>query len=155
MGRSKVHRGNFLSDPGGGNTARQRTTIEDGRSLLTTDNWEFEISTLVFGSALPLSPKGANTLSGSSSFWQQFLNPKPATMYGGGEPTGLWTRSKCCEVDTLITCLLGVFWLDYADEVSAIVVDLGSHTCKAGYAGEDAPKAVFPSVSSLWTLCLQ
>ena len=33
-----------------------------------------------------------------------------------------------------------------SDEVSAIVVDLGSHTCKAGYAGEDAPKAVFPSV---------
>ncbi|KAI4324637.1 hypothetical protein MLD38_030106 [Melastoma candidum] len=32
------------------------------------------------------------------------------------------------------------------DEVSAIVVDLGSNTCKAGYAGEDAPKAVFPSV---------
>ncbi|KAL1216824.1 Actin-related protein 4A [Cardamine amara subsp. amara] len=32
------------------------------------------------------------------------------------------------------------------DEVSAIVVDLGSHTCKAGYAGEDAPKALFPSV---------
>ncbi|CAI9753581.1 unnamed protein product [Fraxinus pennsylvanica] len=32
------------------------------------------------------------------------------------------------------------------DEVSAVVVDLGSHTCKAGYAGEDAPKAVFPSV---------
>ncbi|XP_059641242.1 actin-related protein 4 isoform X1 [Cornus florida] len=32
------------------------------------------------------------------------------------------------------------------DEVSAIVIDLGSHTCKAGYAGEDAPKAVFRSV---------
>ncbi|VFQ86681.1 unnamed protein product [Cuscuta campestris] len=32
------------------------------------------------------------------------------------------------------------------DEVSAIVVDLGSITCKAGYAGEDAPKAVFPSI---------
>ncbi|XP_024441680.1 actin-related protein 4 isoform X2 [Populus trichocarpa] len=32
------------------------------------------------------------------------------------------------------------------DEVSAIVIDLGSHTCKVGYAGEDAPKAVFPSV---------
>ncbi|KAL9260217.1 Actin-related protein [Drosera capensis] len=32
------------------------------------------------------------------------------------------------------------------DEVSAIVIDLGSYTCKAGYAGEDAPKAVFPSV---------
>ena len=26
------------------------------------------------------------------------------------------------------------------------MIDLGSHTCKAGYAGEDAPKAVFPSV---------
>lgn len=34
----------------------------------------------------------------------------------------------------------------YGDEVAAIVLDLGSHTCKAGYAGEDAPKAVFPSV---------
>ncbi|OIW18835.1 hypothetical protein TanjilG_25278 [Lupinus angustifolius] len=33
------------------------------------------------------------------------------------------------------------------DEVSAMVLDLGSHTCKAGYAGEDAPKAVFPSVA--------
>ncbi|OAY63543.1 Actin-related protein 4 [Ananas comosus] len=32
------------------------------------------------------------------------------------------------------------------DEVSAIVLDLGSYSCKAGYAGEDAPKAVFPSV---------
>lgn len=32
------------------------------------------------------------------------------------------------------------------DEVSAIVIDLGSHTCKVGYAGEDAPMAVFPSV---------
>jgi len=32
------------------------------------------------------------------------------------------------------------------DEVAAIVLDLGSNTCKAGYAGEDAPKAVFPSV---------
>ncbi|KAF2574957.1 hypothetical protein F2Q70_00005101 [Brassica cretica] len=30
--------------------------------------------------------------------------------------------------------------------VSAIVVDLGLPTCKASYVGEDAPKAVFPSV---------
>ncbi|KAJ6687295.1 hypothetical protein OIU74_016054 [Salix koriyanagi] len=33
----------------------------------------------------------------------------------------------------------------WIDGVSAIVIDLDSHTCKAGYAGEDAPKAVFPS----------
>mmetsp|Transcript_34825 Transcript_34825/g.98733 ORF Transcript_34825/g.98733 Transcript_34825/m.98733 type:complete len:456 (-) Transcript_34825:223-1590(-) len=31
------------------------------------------------------------------------------------------------------------------DEVNAIVVDIGSCTTKAGYAGEDTPKAVFPS----------
>ncbi len=31
------------------------------------------------------------------------------------------------------------------DEVSAIVVDVGSDTTKAGYAGEDSPKMVFPS----------
>lgn len=36
-----------------------------------------------------------------------------------------------------------------ADEVSAIVVDVGYTSCKAGFAGEDNPKAVFPSV---WTL---
>uniref|UniRef100_A0ACD5XJ33 Uncharacterized protein n=1 Tax=Avena sativa TaxID=4498 RepID=A0ACD5XJ33_AVESA len=32
------------------------------------------------------------------------------------------------------------------DEVSAIVIDVGSHSCKAGYAGDDTPKSVFPSV---------
>ncbi|EEE68011.1 hypothetical protein OsJ_25972 [Oryza sativa Japonica Group] len=31
------------------------------------------------------------------------------------------------------------------DEVSAIVIDVGSYSCKAGYAGDDTPKAVFPS----------
>ena len=31
------------------------------------------------------------------------------------------------------------------DEVSALVVDLGSELTKAGYAGEDAPKVVMPS----------
>ena len=35
-----------------------------------------------------------------------------------------------------------------ADEVSAIVIDVGYTNCKAGFAGEDNPKAVFPSVRS-------
>ena len=35
-----------------------------------------------------------------------------------------------------------------ADEVNAIVIDVGSSTVKAGYAGDDAPKSYFPSVSS-------
>ena len=34
-----------------------------------------------------------------------------------------------------------------ADEVNALVLDIGSGTVKAGYAGEDTPKAYFPSVS--------
>ncbi|KAK9815677.1 hypothetical protein WJX72_007893 [[Myrmecia] bisecta] len=31
------------------------------------------------------------------------------------------------------------------DEVNAIVLDVGSSTVKGGYAGEDTPKAVYPS----------
>jgi actin-related protein len=32
------------------------------------------------------------------------------------------------------------------DDVSALVVDNGSGMCKAGFAGDDAPRAVFASV---------
>ena len=32
------------------------------------------------------------------------------------------------------------------DEVTALVVDNGSGMCKAGFAGDDAPRAVFPSI---------
>jgi actin-like protein 6A len=31
------------------------------------------------------------------------------------------------------------------DEVGAVVMDIGTHTTKAGFAGEDMPKAIFPS----------
>lgn len=34
---------------------------------------------------------------------------------------------------------------DIPDEVSAVVVDFGSHTTRAGYAGEDGPRIVTPS----------
>ena len=33
------------------------------------------------------------------------------------------------------------------DEVSALVMDVGTHSVKAGYAGQDTPNAVFSSVS--------
>src|SRR5690554_1195117 len=33
-----------------------------------------------------------------------------------------------------------------AEEVQAIVIDNGSGMCKAGFAGDDAPRAVFPSI---------
>ncbi|GFR43200.1 hypothetical protein Agub_g4238 [Astrephomene gubernaculifera] len=32
------------------------------------------------------------------------------------------------------------------DEVNALVLDLGTHAFKAGYSGDDTPKAVFPSM---------
>ena len=32
------------------------------------------------------------------------------------------------------------------DEVSAIILDNGSGMCKAGFAGEDAPRTIFPSL---------
>ena len=32
------------------------------------------------------------------------------------------------------------------DDVAALVVDNGSGMCKAGFAGDDAPRAVFPSL---------
>jgi len=32
------------------------------------------------------------------------------------------------------------------EEAAAIVIDNGSGLCKAGFAGDDAPRTVFPSV---------
>ena len=32
------------------------------------------------------------------------------------------------------------------EEMAALVVDNGSGMCKAGFAGDDAPRAVFPSI---------
>ena len=34
------------------------------------------------------------------------------------------------------------------EEVAALVVDNGSGMCKAGLAGDDAPRAVFPSIAA-------
>lgn len=46
------------------------------------------------------------------------------------------------------------------DEIAALVIDNGSGMCKAGFAGDDAPRAVFPSIVgrprhqvwSFWTM---
>ncbi|GCC31068.1 hypothetical protein chiPu_0009523 [Chiloscyllium punctatum] len=32
------------------------------------------------------------------------------------------------------------------EEIAALVVDNGSGMCKAGFAGDDSPRAVFPSI---------
>ena len=34
----------------------------------------------------------------------------------------------------------------FEDDVTVVVVDNGSGMCKAGFAGDDAPRAVFPSL---------
>ena len=33
-----------------------------------------------------------------------------------------------------------------SDDVTALVVDNGSGTCRVGFAGDDVPRAVFPSI---------
>jgi len=35
---------------------------------------------------------------------------------------------------------------DVSEEIQALVIDNGSGMCKAGFAGDDAPRAVFPSI---------
>lgn len=32
------------------------------------------------------------------------------------------------------------------DDITAVVIDTGSGTCKAGFAGDDAPRCVFPTM---------
>lgn len=34
----------------------------------------------------------------------------------------------------------------HGDDVPAIVIDNGSGLCKAGFSGDESPKAVFPSI---------
>jgi actin-related protein len=36
--------------------------------------------------------------------------------------------------------------MSFCDDVQALVIDNGSGMCKAGFAGDDAPRAVFPSI---------
>uniref|UniRef100_A0A8C8DQ83 Actin, beta 2 n=1 Tax=Oryzias sinensis TaxID=183150 RepID=A0A8C8DQ83_9TELE len=41
------------------------------------------------------------------------------------------------------------------DDISALVVDIGSGMCKAGFAGDFAPRAVFPSIPVAHGVCVQ
>lgn len=50
----------------------------------------------------------------------------------------------CCSGFNLLSILLCSSAMD--DEIAALVVDNGSGMCKAGFAGDDAPRAVFPSI---------
>ena len=48
-------------------------------------------------------------------------------------------------LSTLLSTTTSVLMSD-AEEIQALVVDNGSGMCKAGFAGDDAPRAVFPSI---------
>lgn len=50
----------------------------------------------------------------------------------------------CCNGFNLLSLFLCSSAMD--DEIAALVVDNGSGMCKAGFAGDDAPRAVFPSI---------
>lgn len=66
-------------------------------------------------------------------------------MFGGGEDrrqpacTRLHTSQAPAHTSRSLRSLC-------ADEVGALVLDLGTQFSKAGYAGEDTPKAVFHTV---------
>lgn len=36
--------------------------------------------------------------------------------------------------------------ISFIDEVGAVVIDVGSYSCKVGYAGEDSPRSEIPTV---------
>ncbi|CAF1761391.1 unnamed protein product, partial [Brassica napus] len=87
----------------------------------------------------------ARTAQDPSDTWNYWLNVKPKNIWWKELYT---TRKKdspvpCSPISSPAAIYGGGL---FHREVSAIVVDLGSHTCKASNVGEDAPKAVFPSV---------
>lgn len=53
-----------------------------------------------------------------------------------------------CDQALCLTILSFSLFLKIAmdDDIAALVVDNGSGMCKAGFAGDDAPRAVFPSI---------
>lgn len=52
---------------------------------------------------------------------------------------GLWWRC------VLVIYSSGLADFVHEDDVSALVLDIGAHTVRAGYAGDDSPKSVFPT----------
>lgn len=62
---------------------------------------------------------------------------------GAGELDGQRRRRRAVLPPSLTHALL---FPNHSDEINAVVLDAGSLNMKAGYAGEDAPKAVFPSL---------
>ncbi|CAL4125502.1 unnamed protein product, partial [Meganyctiphanes norvegica] len=74
---------------------------------------------------------GGSILASLSTFQQMWISKQE---YDESGPSIVHRKSK----DSPITMC--------DDEVAALVVDNGSGMCKSGFAGDDAPRAVFPSI---------
>ncbi|KAK1223487.1 hypothetical protein PQX77_013645 [Marasmius sp. AFHP31] len=66
---------------------------------------------------------------------------QPSTKYG---MCGIITAVLCFPCGLI--CLFSDSEQKMIDDLAAIVIDNGSGTCKAGFAGDDSPRAMFPSI---------
>ena len=57
------------------------------------------------------------------------------------------------QIDELIRNLQYKQQITISDEVQAVIIDNGSSACKAGFAGGDAPRVVFPTTIGTHFLC--
>jgi len=91
--------------------------------------------------------------------WRPRFSPESGKMYYEHTETGRTSQQKPLEDEYLDTsvkeepsatvpleCLIGVSQDDNSDDSQAIVLDCGSLFIKAGFAGDDAPRAVFPAI---------
>ena len=58
----------------------------------------------------------------------------------------LSTVNDSLTADALLLLCSALLLEIMSEEVAALVIDNGSGMCKAGFAGDDAPRAVFPSI---------
>lgn len=62
-----------------------------------------------------------------------------------GPPLLLSKWSTTAEVNIRVPSVLNAILTIHPDEVSALVLDFGSSSLRAGYAGDDTPKAIVPT----------
>lgn len=127
-------------------TQQRHSPLSGGRSAVSTSRSERVITTCQEG-------RTCCVMSSQGSYAEVFL-------YKGGVVRKCWGVnavffltffSNVCLCSLSLYFLLTVsflFFLQFKmeDEIAALVVDNGSGMCKAGFAGDDAPRAVFPSI---------
>ncbi|XP_067677696.1 uncharacterized protein [Haliotis asinina] len=89
---------------------------------------------------------GGSILASLSTFQQMWISKQE---YDESGPSIVHRKlHSLSAISGLTSCLLFLTQLPTAmdDDVAALVCDNGSGMCKAGFAGDDAPRAVFPSI---------